>query len=149
MAKATTVIYLKPGTVLTDEQREELLAKALQTHYYDQFSKMPPAEREKVARELAHQLIAISNQCGKQHELSDLSNRLELIKPNQALCESFEELSKEIIEFRYTDKRETRSKFSRKFRLGVGLMWKGLREALGLPAVEPDKNTGSWAGPRG
>ena len=149
MSRPPTVVYLRPGTILTDDQRLELVAKAMQTHFHEQFSKLRPDDADILAKAFAKEFLERSNTCGEKHLQSELIGRIELVAPSADECEQFEELMGEIIEFRYKTRLDRNSKAYRILKRASGIMWKNLREALGLPGVPPETYTGNAADIRG
>jgi len=147
MARPPTAVILNPGTVLTDAQRTEILAKALQTHYYEQYSKMEPAERDKAAMALAKQMVHIANQCGKQHLLQDVSRNFELISPTREECLSFEDLLREIVVIRTRNRGPDFTETTYKaIKRAAGITWVTVLERLGLPP-EPAEESAPNAAP--
>lgn len=144
-----TIVTLRPGTILSDEAREDLLTRAIKTHFHSRFSSMRPDDVEKVARALAKDLLLRSYECNMQHLQADLGRRIELSPPSAEECESLDELVGEIIEFRYSDKPRRESKAYRAVKYTSGVIWKNLRRALGLPESPPEEKLPSAAGPRG
>jgi hypothetical protein len=134
-----TFVFLKPGQFLTDHQKISLLAKALQTHFHEDFMKWEPDAREKVAAEMARRMMEFSNRCGQSHRLKELAGTIELTTPSEEECVAFDDLMKEIIRFREREPANAPSRAYRVVKKASGLTWLTLREALGLPAVEVEK----------
>lgn len=145
-----TTVYLQPGQILTDEQRIELLAGALQTHYRKEFTKIEPGLRQAAAMQMARRLLEMANRCGRAHRVRDLANRMDLTAPTREECAAFDDMIKEVIVFRERSKEhKPPSRASRALRKAAGVTWAAMRESLGLPAVAPEEYTGSVTGPRG
>ena len=145
-----TTVWLKPGHILTDENRIELIAIALQTHYRNEFAKIAPHLREQAAMEMARGLVEIANGCGSANRTGDMANRINLTTPTREECMAFEDMMKEVIVFREHSKDyKAPSRAGRAVRKAAGVTWAAMRESLGLPAVEPEQYTGSVTAIRG
>lgn len=150
MSHPTTTVRLSQGTILTDSQREELLRKAIKTHFRKELSKLQPDDIERIAGGLAREMLELTNRCGMNHLQEEAGRRIELILPSKQECESIEELLGEIIEFRYRKGPPAGSKTKRFLKKTTGFMWMHLRETLGLPVLPPEPYTdNAVTGPRG
>src|ERR1044071_633092 len=98
-----TVVFLKRGTVLTDAQRLDLLARALRVHFHSEFATVREHDAEKMARSLAQQLVERSNECGLRHLSEELGRHVELSAPSAEECDSLKEALDKVVKIRYSE----------------------------------------------
>jgi hypothetical protein len=145
MSTPPTIVRLSEGTILRDDERIKLIAKAIQRRYRDKFVKLRPDAPESLAVDIASWLVHFTQKCGEMHNLKEFSHQLQLGLPNERECRAVEELASKIVEFRYVENLPTRKHAVEK---AANVIWRELHEALGLKPKMPPPGP-SAAGPRG